>query len=233
VTGEIELLLALQDKDQHCGAIAAQIKRLTAQRARIAAKKRAEEARVEEMRRNLEELERESRKRNLDVDELDTQIHSYQKELDEGIISYKDMEALREKIASQRARMSAMADEALLMMDRIEEEKERLAAAEDELKARQAKLSSEEEELTTRIAQLEQELAAAKEAREKIAERISPSLLARYENLRRSFPDPVVPIKDGICTGCKLRVSGHTIERARNTAEIVTCENCSRILYIP
>ncbi len=232
MTGEIERLLKLQDKDQECATLAAQIKHLTEQRARLAKRREGELARIEEMRRTLEELERESRQRNLEVDDLDMQIHAYQKQLDEGIISFKEMEALREKIANQRARMSAMEDEALMLMDRIVEEKENLARAEEELKERLSEIAAEEEELASRIDGVERALAAARAAREEIAGRLSPSLLSRYENLRRSFPDPVVPVKNGICTGCKLRVSGYTVERARNTAEIVTCENCSRILYI-
>ncbi len=232
MTREIEILLELQDKDQECTALAAQIKHLNEERVRLADKRAREMARVDGIRHALEDLERESRQRNLEVDDLDMQIHAYQKQLDEGIISFKEMEALREKIANQRKRMNAMEDEALMLMDRIVEERENLARAEEQLKTRLAELAIEEEKLTSHIAETEQALAAAQAARQELAKKISPSLLARYENLRRSFPNPVVPIKNGICTGCKLRVSGHTIERARNTDEIVTCENCSRILYI-
>jgi len=232
VTGEIKRLLELQDKDQECAALAAQIKHLNEQRSRLKQKREEEIARVEEMRRALEELERESRQRNLEVDDLDMQIHAYQKQLDEGIISFKEMEALREKIASQKKRMSEMEDEALMLMDRIVEEKENLIRAEKDLEVRLSELDDEEEKLAAHISDVKTALSATETARKEIAGQLSPSLLARYENLRRNFPDPVVPIKNGICTGCNLRVSGHTVERARNTAEIVTCENCSRILYI-
>lgn len=232
MTGEIERLLALQEKDQECTAIAVQIEHLRRQLARIEKRREEERARVEGMRQALAELERESRQRNLEVDELDMQIHAYQKELDEGIISYKEMEALREKIVIQRERMSKLEDEALALMDRIVEEKENLARAEEELTVRLSALDEEEEALNARITATEESLATARTARAELAAGVSPSILARYENLRRSFPDPVVPVVNGICTGCKLRVSGHTVERARNTDEIVTCENCSRILYV-
>ncbi len=232
MTGEIERLLELQAKDQEGVTLAAQIKHLNDQRAHLEKKRTEEIARVDDVRHALEALERESRQRNLEVDDLDMQIHTYQKRLDEGIISFKEMEALREKIANQRARMNTMEDEALMLMERIVEEKKSLARAEEELTARLAELDAAKRDLAARISEVEQALSAAKAAREEIAGRISPSLLSRYENLRRSFPDPVVPIKNGVCSGCKLRVSEHTIERARNTDEIVTCENCSRILYI-
>ena len=232
MTGEIERLLELQDKDRECEELTAQIAHLKRQRVRLTERREQETARVEEARHAVHELERESRQRNLDVDELDAQIHAYQKQLDEGIISFKEMESLREKIANQRARINQMEDEALLLMDKIVAEQENLAHAEEELSGRLEEPTAQDQALEQRIAAEEAKLAAAKEERARIAASISPSLLARYENLRRSFTDPVVPIKNGICTGCKLRVSGHTVERARNTDEIVTCENCSRILYI-
>jgi predicted nucleic acid-binding Zn-ribbon protein len=54
--------------------------------------------------------------------------------------------------------------------------------------------------------------------------------LRRYDELLRTHDDPIALVQSGVCSGCKLRVSEITVERVRQ--EIVTCENCSRLLYM-
>jgi hypothetical protein len=182
---------------------------------------------------NLDELRHNSKMMNLKVDRLDEQIRDYQHRLDTGIISFKEMESLRTKIINQRKRMEEMEDEALLLMSQLEEkalehseEKKQLAAAEAEINAETANLDEQ-------ITRVKEELDSAQKKRQELVSRIPTHAVSQYEHLHARFEDPVVPIENGVCGGCKLSVSGTTIERARDGMEIVTCENCSRIVYAP
>ncbi len=226
-------LLELQRVDSQCGDLASRIYGLEAQKEQLRSRVEQERSAVEKSATYLNELQHNSRMMNLEVDKLDEQIRDYQHRLDTGIISFKEMESLRTKIINQRKRMEEMEDEALLLMNQIEEtalehskEKERLAAREAELGTEIAKL----DEYTT---QVKGELASRQEERDGLISRIAVHAVQQYEHLHARFEDPVVPIENGVCGGCKLSVSGTTIERARDGMEIVTCENCSRIVYAP
>ncbi len=232
MTEEITLLLVLQGKDQKQADLQSQVKRLEAQKAQVERTLQDERAVVDQLRQNLMELEHTSRLRNLEVDDLDAQIRSYQKRLDEGIISFKEMEALRTKIAHQKERISEMEDEALALMDDIETTKSQLAAAEARLAEREKELDTSCQTINAQIAQMQEEIAAGQKERAEVAAKVRAYLLSRYEKLHTEYEDPVVAITDGTCSGCKLKVSGNTIGRARNSMEIITCENCSRILYV-
>jgi hypothetical protein len=129
--------------------------------------------------------------------------------------------------------MEEMEDEALLLMSQLEEkalehseEKKQLAAAEAEINAETANLDEQ-------ITRVKEELDSAQKKRQELVSRIPTHAVSQYEHLHARFEDPVVPIENGVCGGCKLSVSGTTIERARDGMEIVTCENCSRIVYAP
>jgi len=71
-------------------------------------------------------------------------------------------------------------------------------------------------------------LESLKEARDKLAERIKPQLLNRYQRVSKSYGRTVVPVANEMCTGCLTKIP--TSFRYEKNA-IMTCENCGRILY--
>jgi len=232
VPSEIERLIALQRIDQRLAAAAREIDHLRGKRetlaARIADARAAAQAKHDEVSR----LRHDSRLRNLEVDELDERIRAYQKRLDEGIISFKEMEDLRTKIESERARINRMEDEALALMDAIEAGQ---AAAESGARAAEeaeAALQQEIADVEAEISDVERAVAAMQDERAQLAESIPPYLRAQYDGLHRKFDDPIALIEHGTCSGCKLKLAGNTVERARGAMGIVTCEHCSRILYV-
>jgi hypothetical protein len=232
VREEISQLVALQAKDSQCAGLDAQLKRL--EQARVRQTEAVEERRrkVDEVRQQLSDLERKSRLKNLEVDELDEQIRGYKRQLSEGIISFKEMQALEEKIANQRQRIGKMEDEALELMDDVEHRRRLLKEEEDTFKDYERKAAARDGELSSQLGQLSAEIARCREERDNAANEIPSHFLSRYEGLHSLFKDPVVAVVHGSCSGCKLKLSGNTIERARSSIEIVTCEHCSRILYV-
>ena len=229
---EAKLLLTLQEKDQQAENLSAQMKRLDEQEAQVLRDLDHRRNEVDALRVQLAQLEQNSRMRNLEVDELDMEIRKYGKELDEGIISFKEMEALRKKIANQRERISMMEDEALSLMDQIESGKIALKEREEAFEKTTGRLSARLDEIASSEEDLAKEIASLSNERKELVKTTPSHLLDRYDYLHSKYHDPVAQIENGTCSGCKLKVSGNTVERARNSTEVVTCENCSRILYI-
>jgi predicted nucleic acid-binding Zn-ribbon protein len=231
VSKEITLLLSLQEKDRECAELAVLIGRSHAQKKQTEQRLLEEHTTLNQLRQQLLQLEHDSRLKNLEVDDLDVQIRDYKKQLDKEIISYKEMEALRTKIEHQRERISEMEDEALALMETIELTRQRLEKRAEETRTTEETLKAQCEEIDQQIAQMQVQKTHGEEERAKIASEIRPHLLSRYETLHAKYEDPVVAIIGKTCSGCNLKVSASTLERARNGAEIIQCENCSRILY--
>jgi len=232
VSAEIKRLLELQAIDAELAELSFQVDQSNTQRKRIKEKMESERASVDTFRQRLAQLEHESRMKNLDVDELDEQIRQYQQRLDRGIISFKEMEDLRIKIGHERERINAMEDEALALMDRIEETNEGLAEAQAHLRIRESELRAQIEEIERQLVDIRRCQDELAQERTRVSETIAPYLLAQYEALRTKLSGPLATIHHSTCSGCKLKVSGSTLERVRGGMGIVTCEHCSRILYL-
>jgi uncharacterized protein len=232
VANEIAQLLELQSIDQQLTEASERIKRLQRDRARLEEKIVLADQAYAQQKEDLRLVEHESLMSNLKVDELDANIRDYQHRLDTAIISFKEMEDLRAKIISEKKRINQMEDEALEMMDTIVQDKEALAAAEVALAARQVELKVAIAEIDDHLKQVDDAIGELQSQRVVLAESMTEFLLSQYKSLRRKFADPVAVINHTTCSGCKLKLSGSTIERARGSLGLVACEHCSRILYI-
>ena len=229
---EITQLLNLQSADGQLHEASVQIERLHARRKQAEQQIVAGESTVARLREELSQLEHESRMKNLEVDELDMNIRRYQERLDKGIISFKEMEDLRAKIESERVRISTMEDEALVLMDTIEESRRALEREMADCSTKVEQLRSQIDEIASQISEIQGRVDGLTEERAALCDRVPAYLFKQYETLRHRTLEPIALIKNGTCSGCKLRLSGSTIERARGGMGIVTCEHCSRILYV-
>jgi predicted nucleic acid-binding Zn-ribbon protein len=226
-------LLDLQQVDVKLSEVAAHLDRLAAHRRQLEARIVQERAKVAGLRDALQKLELDSRARNLEVDDLDMHIRLYQERLDKGIISFKEMEDLRTKIASEKVRMSRLEDEALNVMASIEAARIDLRRAETDHGPLEASLQEQVAATAREIQETEAgRLTQLRTEREVLAASAPPYALVQYEALRVAFSNPIAAIDHGTCGGCRIRVSANTAERVRAGREIVTCEHCSRILFV-
>lgn len=228
---ELEALLALQDQDVRIRTLEEKSQRLHDQLKQLDATLVAEEASLEEEHNKLEELRRLSRERTAEVDDLDTQIRKYEKQLEEGLLSFKEMEALREQVEHSRQRMEALEEEAIELLERLEAEEEQMKARLETFTRWRSRIEEERSEVERQLEEHHRRIEEEQAKRKRLAEEVDAALLERYERLLSEHEDPVVPMRDGRCTSCNLRLSETTIERVREGLDLVTCENCLRILY--
>lgn len=71
-----------------------------------------------------------------------------------------------------------------------------------------------------------------KEAHEKLEARIPRTLVSRYHRLSERLGRAVVPVVDGVCTGCFTNIPS-IFTSAVNQDKVVYCETCGRILFWP
>lgn len=228
---EIKQLLELQAIDERIADGKARLARLKRDRARHDQQAEEEQAIFAASKDTLSQMEHQSRMKNLEVDELDMQIRNYQQRLDKGIISFKEMEDLRVKIEYERKRMSTLEDEALSLMDSIESQRTLHQDAGATLQTREGELRHQIDQCLAQVKDTESELAELAATRNETGDAMPQYLRTQYETLHAEMIHPIAELRGDVCTGCKLRVSGNTAQRARGDMGVVTCEHCSRILY--
>ena len=190
---------------------------------------------MEESERRLKSLQDAGSRMDRELEERTARVKAGEKKLYGGTVkSPKDLSSLAEEVAHERERMSQLEDRILANMDAVDAatgaaDAARSAYAEREMawKAQQATLEAECRNLSGQEEELERRRGEA-------ASRIDPATLRTYESIRRARGGlAVVPIEQRTCKGCRISLSSSEVQRARSSPDLVFCQSCGRILYVP
>jgi predicted nucleic acid-binding Zn-ribbon protein len=144
----------------------------------------------------------------------------------------KELQALQEEVEMLTRQRSRLDERLLGLMGDLEacrrreaETKQALAAITKTLRAKLEAFNAEAEKMKAQAQLLARQRAEA-------AKDVPPDLLKRYEALRAVKGGiAVVAILDGnACGGCHMGLPFNTVRRVHAGGEIMTCENCGRIL---
>ena len=191
----------------------------------------AQEARVKATEERLKQLQVAQKQKEMDLQTREANVKKLQGQLFQ-VKTNKEYTIMQREIDTLKADNSLLEEEILKMFDAIDQ-------ASTERKTEQAKLAREQERLKTERGRIEQELAAigeqiAKLERERatLVPGVLKEALAFYErvlDLREGLA--LVPLLSDSCGGCHRRLPPQVINQVYLKADLVTCENCNRILY--
>lgn len=182
----------------------------------------------------VDDLVREQRKADADVEQVKTRRTRDQDRMDRGLVtSPKDLAHMQQELVSLARRISELEDTELEVMEQLESaqaDKARLDTRLSEIDTRIAELESSRDRQAGEIA----ELAAAATAERKVTvEGVPADLLALYERIRtqKSGVGAAV-LRQRRCSGCSLELTAADLGAIARTSydEVVRCVECDRIL---
>jgi predicted nucleic acid-binding Zn-ribbon protein len=233
VRAELEQLLILQDRQQKIRQIENEIKNLPLQRKHLeshlaesvtsldAIKHRARQVEVDR-----KKLELDVGTRNESINRLKTQQYQTRKN--------DEFQAMGHEIQRYEEEIRKLEDQELELMEQgdklkveVTAEEKKSAATKDSIARQMNDLGEKSKVLETRLLELSKE-------RKELAEKMDEDVVGRFERLFVSKGDSaIVAIEHGVCTGCHMKLTIATVKAAEGGKEIVNCEQCGRILYIP
>jgi len=231
VHSELEQLLILQDRDQKIRQIQTEIETVPLRRKSLEAQLAASKASVEVLKQRARQVEMDRKKLELDVgtrsesiSRLKTQQYQTRKN--------EEFRAIGNEIERYENEVRKIEDEELELMvlaDNVKaeltEEEKKAAAVQDSITRQTADLDEKSQALDGRLQGLTKE-------RAELAAQIDEDLLGLFDRLFESKGDAaIVAIEHGVCTGCHMKVTTATAAGVKAAKEIVSCENCGRILY--
>jgi len=230
---ELEQLVVLQDRQQKIRQIQTEIGTLPSQRNHLESQLAASAAGVDALKQKARQLEVERKKLELDVgtrtetiSRLKTQQYQTRKN--------DEFQAIGHEIDRYENEIRKLEDQELELMIEADKFKGEIGAAEEKARATKESVSRQLNDLEAKSKGLESQQQELAKDRETLASQIDDDLLNRFERLFNSKGDAaVVAIEHGVCTGCHMKVTTATASRVRAGKEIVSCENCGRILYEP
>jgi predicted nucleic acid-binding Zn-ribbon protein len=231
VHAELEQLLVLQDRQQKIRQFQNEIRTLPLQRKNLEAQLAASVAGVETLKQKSRQLEVDRKKLELDVGtrtETISRLRTQQYETRKN----DEFQALGHEIERYENEIRKIEDDELELMDQADKTKVQLEAEEKKAAATKESISRQMKDLEEKSRTLETRLQEVTKERAELAAKIDETLLNRFDRLFASKGDAaVVALEHEVCTGCHMKVTTATSMHVKAGKEIVSCENCGRILY--
>jgi len=187
-----------------------------------------------------------------DLDESKSRLSANQKERRdlEG-----DLQTIRAKISKHKDQLYEVKtnEQYRAMLKEIEGEEENIRKVEDRIlekmveaeqidkliREASGRLDSEKARVQNEVSRLEALRRESERARnqsqarrEELAKALSEETLGLYEKLRKARNGmALAEVRDGLCTGCHVRLRPQAYNDVRSSDLLLTCETCSRILY--
>jgi predicted nucleic acid-binding Zn-ribbon protein len=227
----IEQLLVIQDRDQKLKAFRTELSALPLQKQRIEHALAASSSALEQAKQRTREVELQRKKLELTVQSRQEQVARYKSQQMQ-TRKNEEFQALSNEIARVETEIIGLEDqeielmeEAELLQGKIREAEKAFQAAKTQSEVQLAGLKTKDDTLRSRIAEIESE-------RVELVKTVDQNLLFQYNRLFASKGgDAVVPIEHQVCTGCHMKNTPTVAHRAKSGREVVTCEQCGRILY--
>ena len=228
---ELEQLLVLQDRQQKIKQIQTEIETVPLQRKSLEAQLASSAAGVEALKQKARHVEMDRKKLELDagtraqtIARLKTQQYQTRKN--------EEFRAIGHEIERYENEIRKIEDEELELMVAADQIKAELGAEEKQAATVKESIARQTKDLEAKSTTLQSQLEGLTKERAEIAGKIEEDLLSRFERLFKSKGDAViVALEHEVCTGCHMKVTTQTAHRVKAGKEIVSCENCGRILY--
>lgn len=228
---ELEQLLILQDRQQKIRQIQAEVRTLPLQRQSLENQLAATAAAVATLKQKGQQLEMDRKRLELDagtrqesISRLRTQQYETRKN--------DEFRAMGNEIERYEKEIRLIEDQELDLMEQAEKLKVELTDEEKKASASRESIARQMTDLEEKGKALESRLKELTIERSALAEKTDEDILVRFERLFASKGDAaIVALDHEVCTGCHMKVTTQTAHRVKNGKEIVSCEQCGRILY--
>jgi predicted nucleic acid-binding Zn-ribbon protein len=232
VKAELQQLVYLQNLDRSIRRLQTELEAIPQRRAEIenqfdqrASEIRALETRRDDSRHERVRLEKEVSEQRTRSERADRNLMSSKKQ-DEYTAAIREADAARKQIST--------------LETQILEQMEILEEAEAALKGRAAEISSLNSDQADRLKDFDEEtraqateLDSIRAERERVFSSLPKSLSALYKRISARIRDSiaVAEARNGACAACFMALRPQVMAQVRLGAEVITCENCNRILY--
>lgn len=146
----------------------------------------------------------------------------------------KELASIQDEIDSLDRLKASLEDDALSVMEQVEQAELEARRDEASLGATQAALAQQEAAFIAATAAADGEIADLTARRSALAAQIDEFLLKRYERLREHKGGlAIVAVTGGICDGCHVAIPEGRLQRiVEDPNALAACDGCGRLLVV-
>lgn len=186
---------------------------------------------VEERKSRLAANQKERRELDGEMQAVRLKIDKHKNQLYE-VKTNEQYRAMLKEVEGEEANLRKAEDRILEKMVEAEQAEKQIREASARLESERSRIDSEIARLEESRREAERERAGLLERRKTISPALSDGVLAHYERLLRGRQGmALAEVRDGLCTGCHVRLRPQAYNEVRTQDVYLTCEACARILY--
>lgn len=182
----------------------------------------------------LHEANTELRDNELNLKTIEAKQQSFRDKLYGGTVSNpKELDSMEKEVEMLGRQKGKLEERILELYDIVEQRIASLAATQEALKATENSLAEHLDKLQQDTATLNARIQELTRDRAEAVTLVDPILLKRYDSMRARLGGVVVSrVEAENCTSCHTQLMAGVARDLNADKEIVTCENCGRLLYI-
>jgi predicted nucleic acid-binding Zn-ribbon protein len=143
----------------------------------------------------------------------------------------KELAAISSQIDNLKKRIDRLQEVGTSLLNEDENVRVRVATAEKALAEAKQKAREERDRIRKQVNTKKERIAALQADRAKIVGATEGDFVSSYDQVRRRWDvNPVVPVRNGSCTGCHFALLANRLVELHREEGIVYCDNCGRIL---
>lgn len=227
----IKNLLILQDCDRRLIRLQTELESIEPERNANQLKVESAKTDLDEKRAHLNQLESRRKELELQVESKKELIAKYSLQQFQ-TKKNEEYKALSNEIDRCKSEIVKLEDDQILLMEQAEQAEKEVDLAAKTLSDTQQQVESQIKALQEREETLKAQIQEFEQKRDQLAANVEPSVLPRYERLlAHKGQKALVGIDHGVCGGCHMKLPVQVIFSCKAQQELITCPNCSRILY--
>ncbi len=227
----VEKLLVLQDRDRKLLRLQAEIEASGPQKQLLSQKAARAQADFDLFKLRSKQIESDRKKLELEVatkQQLVEKCRTGQGNTKKN----EEYSAFQHQIDTTQREITSLEDQQLELMEKSDEVAREVQAADKVAKNLKSEVDKALADLTERDGNLQRDFESVSAERNLLIADLDDGLRSRYERLLKTKGENIiVGVTHSICGGCHMKLTTQTFLSAKAQIEIITCPNCSRMLY--
>jgi uncharacterized protein len=231
VTEAFDKLLILQDHDRRSLQLTRESRDIPERKNNIKARLQHHRDAVRTAEEDLKNGQLKLKELEGDVEAFSTRLRKY-KEQQMSVKNNDEYRALDREIASTRRDIGKFEERELVLMEQLEPLQAAVRDRKAELAEQEKVVAEELAALDERLVRIDAEIEALQRRRPELTAAVDAQWLSRYERILNNKGDvAIVPIENGACGGCHMKLPPQVVHDARKGSRLVSCSFCGRIVY--
>lgn len=228
---QIRQLVKLQHVDDDIHAVKAELKAAPQEVDALTQRFQSQDTQRNRVLDKIQHLVEQQKRLNSDIDDDSSRIKKSKSKLMQ-VGNNREYQAMMREVDTMERQNRSREEEEHVMAEEMTLAQTTLKEVEGVWNSLKAELETKTANLDKRLEEANKQLTKLEKKRSSTDAEVPAPVLSRYEFIRRRMEHPViVPVDEGVCTGCHIAIPPQVYIELQRGMQILSCPNCQRLIF--